>query len=119
MRYNAPGTHVAQTGNVEPVMDLDGDAAQAVFSFAESVFAELGTRWCALDILESPSGPRLLETSVGWPWPSPGRCMEAPFFGSISQPRTWDEMWDLMFDEYEAGVWTAERIEQSTICALH
>ena len=119
MRYNAPGTHVAQTGNVEPVKDLDGEAAQAVFAFAESVFAELGTKWCALDILVAPSGPRLLETSVGWPWPSPGDCMSAPFFGNISQPRSWAEMWDLMFDEYEAGVWTEERTARFITSDLH
>jgi hypothetical protein len=113
MRYNHPGGHTAQTGNVEPVMSLDSAAAQSVFAFAETVFAELKTDWCALDILLTPVGPRLLETSVGWPWPSPGDCMSAPFFGNISCPRRWDGMWDLMLDEYEAGVWTEERTARS------
>ena len=120
MRYcGKAGT--AETGNVEPVMGLDDPIAAAVFDFAEKVFAELNTKWCALDILYdySAARPYLLETSVGWPWPSPGRCMEAPFFGNISQPRSWDEMWDLMFDEYEAGVWTEEHSAPSTMCASH
>lgn len=118
-RYNHPGGHTAQTGNVEPVMSLDGEVEQMVFAFAEKVFAELDTRWCALDILMGPSGPRLLETSVGWPWPSPGDCMSAPFFGNIAQARSWHEMWHLMLDEYEDGVWTAERTALSTMCASH
>jgi hypothetical protein len=108
-RYNAPGTHLAQTGNVEPAMDLDSAVTQAVLAFANTVFTELNTHWCALDILHDVNSGSiyLLETSVGWPWPSPGTCMEAPFFGNISRPRRWSEMWDLMLDEYEAGTWTA------------
>jgi hypothetical protein len=116
-RYNHPGGHTAQTGNVEPVMSLDGIAEQTVYAFAEKVFEELGTKWCALDILMGEDGPRLLETSVGWPWPSPGDCMAAPFFGNISQARSWSEMWHLMLDEYEDGVWTAERAARSTTSA--
>jgi hypothetical protein len=118
-RYNAPGTFVAQTGNVEPAMDLDSAVTQAVLTFANSVFFELGTNWCALDILHDDNTGRiyLLESSVGWPWPSPGTCMDGPFFGAIERPRKWAEMWDLMFDEYEAGTWTAEPIERSTITA--
>lgn len=110
---------LAQTGNVEPAMDLDGGITQAVISFANRIFEALNTKWCALDILHdvNTGSLYLLETSVGWPWPSPGTCNEAPFFGNITQPRRWAEMWDLMFDEYEAGVWTAEPTERSTISA--
>jgi len=116
-RYNAPGTFVAQTGNVEPVMNLDDSVTQAVMRFADDVFDELHTNWCALDILHDAitGGIYLLETSVGWPWPSPGTCMEGIFFGAIERPRKWAEMWDLMFDEYEAGIWTVEPIERSII----
>jgi hypothetical protein len=113
MRYNHPGGHTAQTGNVEPVVSIEGETEQAVFAFAESVFQQLDTNWCALDILVTSAGPRLLETSVGWPWPSPGACMSAPFFGAIQQPRDWGGMWDLMLDEYEAGTWTVERTVRS------
>lgn len=115
-RFNGPeGT--AQTGNVEPVMGLDDVAAQTVFAFAESVFTELGTRWCALDILLDGERPYLLETSVGWPWPSPGTCNDAPFFGTIERPLRWADMWDLLFDEYEAGTWTDARTAPSITCA--
>jgi hypothetical protein len=118
-RYNAPGTFVAQTGNVEPVTVqemLDSAIAQDILAFANGVFSELNTNWCALDILREDETGRiyLLETSVGWPWPSPGTCMEGPFFGPIERPRKWAEMWDLMLDEYEAGTWTAEPIERYT-----
>jgi hypothetical protein len=109
-RYNAPGTFVAQTGNVEPAMNLDDEVTQSVLAFADAAFERMRTKWCALDILHNAETKKvyLLETSVGWPWPSPGTCMEGPFFGDIQQPRKWAEMWDLMFDEYEAGTWTAE-----------
>lgn len=118
-RYNHPGGFVAQTGNVEPAMHLDDAVTQAVLEFANVIFEDLQTQWCALDILHDANTGRLylLETSVGWPWPSPGTCMEAPFFGNIPEPRNWAGMWDLMFDEYEAGAWTVEHIERSTISA--
>lgn len=117
-RYCGPNG-LAQTGNVEPVMERGDATVEAIFAFAESIFAELRTKWCALDILhEGSSGACfLLETSVGWPWPSPGTCNEAPFFGNITRPRRWAEMWDLMFDEYEDGVWTAEPTGPSTTSA--
>ena len=117
-RYNGPEGK-AQTGNVEPAMDLDGAVTQAVLEFANRIFDELKTKWCALDILHDQNTGRLylLETSVGWPWPSPGRCNDAPFFGNIERPLRWIDMWDLMFDEYEAGTWTAGRTEQFTTSA--
>jgi len=118
-RYNAPGTFVAQTGNVEPATDLDSAVTQTVLEFANRIFSALNTKWCALDILHSvqSGGVYLLETSAGWPWPSPGTCMEGPFFGPIARPRRWAEIWDLMFDEYEDGVWTGVSTGRSTICA--
>jgi hypothetical protein len=118
-RYCGKGTLTAQTGNVEPVMSLDDDVAQRVYLFAEYLFDSLKTKWCALDILHDPRTDDfyLLESSVGWPWPSPGTCMDGVFFGNIGTPRRWAEMWDLMLDEYEAGVWTAEPTGPSTTCA--
>ena len=105
-RYNAPGGHVAQTGNVDGVTELD-ETTDGLLHFADQVFDALGTRWCALDILRVGDSWKLLETSLAWPWPSPGNCMEARFFGPTT--RKWAEIWDLMFDEYEAGVWTGAR----------
>lgn len=110
---------LAQTGNVEPAMSLDDEVTQSVLEFANRVFDRLQTKWCALDILHDANTKSiyLLETSVGWPWPSPGTCNDAPFFGNIARPRRWLEMWDLMFDEYEAGTWTAEPSARSTTSA--
>lgn len=118
-RYNYPDRPVAQTGNVEPVMSLDGAVIQEVMDFADRIFDAIGTKWCALDILHDVNSGALylLETSLGWPWPSPNDCMEAPFFGNIAQPREWAGMWELMLDEYEAGVWTDAHTEPSTTFA--
>lgn len=102
-RYNYPDREVAQTGNVEPVMKMD-EQIERLLAYADEVFATIGSKWCALDILfdEENQDLLLLETSLAWPWPSPGECMLAPFFGS---ERVWAGIWDAMLDEYEAGVW--------------
>jgi hypothetical protein len=101
-RYNAPGTLTAQTGNVDGITRLD-DQLEALLAFADEVFAAINSKWCALDILRVGDSWRMIETSLAWPWPSPGNCMEAQFFGPTQ--RKWAGMWDLMLDEYEAGVW--------------
>lgn len=113
-RYNAPGTHTAQTGNVDGVTALD-ETTESLLEYADRVFSAIDTRWCALDILRKGDHWVLLETSLAWPWPSPGNCMEARFFGPTE--RKWAEIWDLMLDEYEAGVWTVARTAPSTTCA--
>lgn len=92
---------VAQTGNVEPVMRLD-DTTKSLLRFADQVFAEIGTRWCALDILRDGNQWRLLETSLAWPWPSPGDCNAAPIFRT---DHAWLGMFDAMFDQIRAGQW--------------
>ena len=97
----------AQTGNVEPVKDYSDAAVQAILSHADRIFADIGTKWCALDILMDGSTPYLLETSLGWPWPSPGDCDNAPFVG-VDRPYQWRDMWNLMLDEYEDGVWSRD-----------
>lgn len=104
MRYNYPNKAVAQTGNVEPVMAID-DRVGHLFHYARGLLDQvLDSRWIALDILWDDTRKRwfLLETSLAWPWPSPGNCNNAPFFGTT---RKWAEIWDVMFDEYEKGVW--------------
>jgi hypothetical protein len=105
MRKNYKDRAVAQTGNVAPVMAID-DRVGSLFHYARGLLDQvLDSRWIALDILWDDTRKRwfLLETSLAWPWPSPGKCMEAPFFGTT---RKWGEIWDVMFDEYEKGVWT-------------
>lgn len=100
-RYNYAHKPVAQTGNVEPVMALDADM-ESLLDFTDRFAAEAGTKWCALDILRDGDQWRLLETSLAWPWPSPGKCSEAPIFRTS---RKWVDMWDALFDEVEAGQW--------------
>jgi glutathione synthase/RimK-type ligase-like ATP-grasp enzyme len=102
-RYCYPDKPVAQTGNVEPVMALDAET-ESLLAYADAFFEAAGTRWCAIDILRDGDDWKLLETSLAWPWPSPGECNRAPLLRS-EQGRVWGEVWDAMFDEIEAGAW--------------
>jgi hypothetical protein len=101
-RYCYPDRPVAQTGNVEPVTEMTPEI-ESLFDFAKAFFREAGTHWCAADILKDGDKWRLLETSLAWPWPSPGDCNQAPFFET---DRKWIQIWDVMFDEFEKGVWS-------------
>lgn len=100
LRRNHDDRPVAQTGNTEPVTRLD-ERMESLLEYADSFFAAAGTRWCAIDVLEAEDGWKLLETSLAWPWPSPGRCDEARFFPCGQR---WECMWDVMLDEIEKGV---------------
>lgn len=96
-----PDRMVAQTGNVEPAFEMTGEV-ESLLDFADRFFAHAQTKWCAIDVLKDGDRWRLLETSEGWPWPSPGRCNEATIFRS---KRKWIEMFDVMFDEIDSGAW--------------
>lgn len=102
-RFCYPDRPVAQTGNVEPVMEITPEI-ESLLDFANLFLAQAKTKWVALDILKAPAGWRLLETSLAWPWPSPGLCNEAPIFFTKHK---WIGMWDAMFDEYEGGAWAS------------
>lgn len=97
-----PDRMVAQTGNVEPAFEMT-DEVESLLAYSDRVFADIGTQWCALDILRDGDRWKLLETSLAWPWPSPGRCNEGTIFRSKS--RKWIEMFDVLFDEIERGAW--------------
>lgn len=101
-RYCYPDRPVAQTGNVEPAFVMT-DELESLLDYSDRFFAHAGTRWCALDILKDGDQWRLLETSLAWPWPSPGRCNEGAIFRSGG--KVWLEMFDVMFDQLEAGAW--------------
>lgn len=101
MRYCYPDKPVAQTGNVEPVMTVTPQI-ESLLEFSNRFLAAADTNWCAIDVLQDGDEWRLLETSLAWPWPSPGKCNDAPFFGTN---RRWIEKFELMLDELEAGTW--------------
>lgn len=101
-RYCYPDRPVAQTGNVEPAMEMTADL-ESLLDYADGFFAHAGTQWCALDILRDGTEWRLLETSLAWPWPSPGRCNEGTIFRSGG--KKWIDMFDVMFSELAAGAW--------------
>lgn len=101
-----PDRPMAQTGNTTPAYSAD-DVADLLW-FADQVFADIESKWCALDILKDGPNWRLLETSLCWPWPSPGDCNRAAFFElgtNRLHRRRWLELFDVMFDEIEAGAW--------------
>jgi glutathione synthase/RimK-type ligase-like ATP-grasp enzyme len=98
-RFNYPHKPVAQTGNVEPVMAMT-EEVESLLEFANRFFAHAETKWCALDVLRDGNTWRLLETSLAWPWPSPGDCNSGPIFGSHWK---WIGMFDALFDQIEAG----------------
>jgi hypothetical protein len=102
-RYCYPDKPVAQTGNVEPAFEMT-DELESLLEYADRFYAHAGTQWCALDILRDGAEWRLLETSLAWPWPSPGRCNDGTIFRA--QPgRKWIHMFDVMFEEVAAGAW--------------
>lgn len=96
-----PDRPMAQTGNTTPAYG-PGEAPAGLLDFAEQVFEAIGTRWCALDILQDGDRWRLLETSLAWPHPSPGDCNNGRFWPSGAR---WEDMWDVLLDEIEAGAW--------------
>jgi len=93
-RYCYPGDWMAQTGNVEPAFEMS-EEVESLLEYSDKVFENIGTKWCALDILKDGEKWKLLETSLAWPWPSPGRCNEGTIFRT---KRRWIEMFDAMFD---------------------
>jgi glutathione synthase/RimK-type ligase-like ATP-grasp enzyme len=101
-RFCYPDRPVAQTGNVKPVMALDAET-ESLLEFADRFFQHARTKWCALDVLRDGDSWKILETSLAWPWPSPGTCNEAPIFRTT---RRWSAMFDAMFDELACGVWS-------------
>lgn len=101
-RRNYPDRPVAQTGNTDPVKTLDS-LMEALLDYADRVFADIKSKWCALDILHVGGTEfKLLETSLAWPWPSPGDCNAATLFRS---PYIWIDMWRCMFQQYAEGAW--------------
>lgn len=103
-RYCYPDKPVAQTGNVDPAFEMT-EELESLLAYSDRVFDDIGSKWCALDILKDGDEWKLLETSLAWPWPSPGRCNEGTIFRS-PKGRKWIEMFDVMFDELEAGAWS-------------
>lgn len=101
-RFNYPDKPVAQTGNTKAITRRE-DMPQALLGFAREIAERIGTKWCAFDIVSDDRKLFLLETSLAWPWPGVGE--QAAFFGPEDGRYTWPQMWDLMLDEVEAGVW--------------
>jgi glutathione synthase/RimK-type ligase-like ATP-grasp enzyme len=97
-RFNYPDKPVAQTGNVRPVMRFT-PLHDSLIDYANQIAAEIGTRWCALDILWDDDRWTLLETSLAWPWKQQ-EFSDTPLIGG----GTWGRKWDLLCEDLQAGV---------------
>lgn len=100
-RYCYKDRPVAQTGNVDPTYEMSPEL-ESLLDFSDRFFARAGTKWCAIDVLKDGSEWKLLETSLAWPWPSPGDCDNGTIFRSRHK---WIGMFEVMFDELERGAW--------------
>ena len=100
-RYCYKDRPVAQTGNVDPTYEMSPEL-ESLLDFSDRFFAHAGTKWCAIDVLKDGSEWKLLETSLAWPWPSPGDCDNGTIFRSRHK---WIGMFEVMFDELERGAW--------------
>lgn len=98
-RYCYPDRPMAQTGNVEPCEEITPEI-ESLLEWSDRFFAAAKTKWCAIDVLKDGDKWLLLETSLAWPWPSPGRCNEGPIFRSNHE---WIGMFDVLMDEIKAG----------------
>lgn len=108
-RYNYPDRPVTQTGNVQPVTEVDAEVSD-LFAWCQQAFRRIGTKWCAIDVLRDQDDWMLLETSLRWPWPSPGDCDDQgrfwrPTGSAWQETRRWRDMWHVLIDELEAGCW--------------
>lgn len=81
------------------------EKVESLLAWAKGFFAAAGTKWCAIDVLEEPTGSlhrwRLLETSLAWAR-GDDPAGNAPFYGTT---RTLNTQFDLLLDELEAGAW--------------
>lgn len=104
-RYCYKDRPVAQTGNVDPTYELDAEL-ESLLEFSDRFFAHAGTKWCAIDVLKDGDAWRLLETSLAWPWPSPGDCNNGSIFRAGG--RKWIDLFDVMFDELDRGAFACQ-----------
>jgi hypothetical protein len=103
-RYCYKDRPVAQTGNVDPTYEMSAEL-ESLLDFSDRFFAHAGTKWCAIDVLKDGDAWKLLETSLAWPWPSPGDCNNGTIFRSRHK---WIGMFEAMFDEVERGAWAGQ-----------
>jgi glutathione synthase/RimK-type ligase-like ATP-grasp enzyme len=98
-RYCHPDKPLAQTGNVEPCDVLD-DEMESLLAWSDAFFEDARTKWAGIDVLKQGDTWKLLETSLAWPWPSPGRCNEGPIFRTRHR---WLGMFDVLAEDIARG----------------
>lgn len=81
------------------------EKVESLLEWAKQFFKAAGTKWCAIDVLEEPTGTlsrwRLLETSLAWARGN-DPAGNAPFYGT---KRSLNTQFDLLIDELERAPW--------------
>lgn len=104
-RTNRPDRPFASgSGNVQPVTKLDDELISAL-QFANAFFKEHKQTWCGIDLVYDHARKRwlLLETTVGWTLHAYYECA---FFNDRLErtKRTGNDIWDVLLDEVEQGI---------------
>ena len=104
-RHCYPDRPVAQTGNTDAAYVMT-DEIESLLEYSDRLLADIGSKWCALDILKDADGSwKLLETSLAWPWSVDAYSDAAIFRGN--KGRKWAQIFDVLFDELERGAWSS------------
>ncbi len=100
-RFCYPDRNVAAPSAVRQTEPVEmSEKVESLLEFSDKVFKEIGTKWCAIDVLESQySGWKLLETSLAWARGN-DPAGNANFYNSH---RSLNQQADLLIDEIEAG----------------
>lgn len=100
-RFNFKDRPMAAPSALIPTQPLPrGALAERLLEFSNRVFAALETKWCAIDVIDTPEKTYMLETALGWARGNDASG-NAPFYGTKWSLNTQHE---LLLDEMEAGV---------------
>jgi hypothetical protein len=97
-RGNRPNRPMASGSGREKAVTWPDAEASEVLDFANQFFAEERQSLCGLDIVRDHEAGRwvVLESTSGWPLPKPGHHKTV-------SGRPWEEFFDIILDEIEAG----------------
>ena len=107
-RHNRPDVPFASgSGLCEPITDLDPETT-AVLEASNAFFAAARTNWCGIDLVRDPDSQqwRVLEITLGWSMKAYLPCR------FINTRRSGAEIWTVLLDELEAGVFEVDLTEE-------
>lgn len=105
-RFNYDDRPMACPSKVKPTEPLQmSETVESLLEWSKQFFAAAGTKWCAIDVLEEPTGTlrrwRLLETSLAWARGNDA-AGNARFYGT---KRSLNTQFELLIDELERAPW--------------